>query len=148
MRHYLLDTNFCIYLMKNRPSFLLPIFEQHARQIAVSSITVMELYYGVERSQQRVANGEKLASFLARLKVLDYDTEAAVQTAVIRQQLAQKGTPIGPYDQMIAGHARSHNLTVVTNNRREFDRVSGLLVENWLERPPASTVNEPAPAYS
>ncbi|RUO55543.1 type II toxin-antitoxin system tRNA(fMet)-specific endonuclease VapC [Pseudidiomarina homiensis] len=147
MLHYLLDTNFCIYLMKNRPAFLLPIFEQHSRQIAVSSITVMELYYGVERSMQRVANGEKLASFLARVQTLDFDVQAAAQTAIIRSILAQQGTPIGPYDQMIAGHARAQNLTVVTNNRREFDRVDGLLVENWLEQPPTATINEASPAY-
>ncbi|WP_290653365.1 type II toxin-antitoxin system VapC family toxin [Idiomarina sp.] len=144
---YMLDTNICIYIMKNKPAYLAPIFDEHARELCISSVTVMELQYGVENSQHRVSNAERLHSFLARLNILSYDSDAAYHTALIRHQLKQKGTPIGPYDQMIAGHARSHGLTVVTNNTAEFERVPGLITENWLTQPPQSSVNEPSPAY-
>lgn len=144
---YMLDTNICIYIMKNRPAYLAPIFDEHSRELCISSVTVMELQYGVENSQQRTTNADKLDSFLARLKILNYDTDAAYHTALIRHKLKQQGTPIGPYDQMIAGHARCHGLTVVTNNTKEFERVPGLITENWLQQPPQSSINEPTPAY-
>lgn len=144
---YMLDTNICIYIMKNRPTYLAPIFDEHSRELCVSSVTVMELQYGVENSQQRTTNADKLDSFLARLKILNYDTDAAYHTALIRHKLKQQGTPIGPYDQMIAGHARSHGFTVVTNNTGEFERVPGLITENWLQQPPQSSINEATPAY-
>lgn len=148
MLRYLFDTDFCIYVMKNKPASLAPVFSQLSRQIAISSVTAMELIYGAEKSAQVTANMEKLESFLARLTVLDYDLAAARQTGIIRAQLAAKGMPIGAYDLQIAGHARSENLTLVTNNQREFVRVPGLVIDNWLERTPNTSVNEPSPAYS
>lgn len=144
---YMLDTNICIYIMKNKPPHLAPIFDEHSRELCVSSVTVMELQYGVENSQQRTTNADKLDSFLARLAILNYGSDAAYHTALIRHKLKQQGTPIGPYDQMIAGHARCQGLTVVTNNVSEFERVPGLITENWLRQPPQSSVNEPTPAY-
>lgn len=144
---YMLDTNICIYVMKNRPKFLADLFDMHARELCISSVTAMELYYGVECSAQRSNNSDKLESFLARLEVLDYNLVAAYQTGIIRAELRRSGAPIGAYDGMIAGHARANSLTVVTNNMGEFSRVSGLMVENWLQQFPQSTVNELTPAY-
>lgn len=92
----------------------------------------MELVYGAEKSSQPERNLRVLEGFAQRLEVLPYDAAAAMHTGQIRAELARAGTPIGPYDQMIAGHARSLGLVVVTNNTREFDRVAGLRVENWV----------------
>lgn len=133
MLRYLLDTNICIFTIKNRPARVREHFKRFAGQLCISSVTWMELVYGTERSarpQQNLAVIEGLAS---RLAVLDYDIEAASHTGQIRAELAQRGTPIGPYDQMIAGHARSRGLVVVTNNTREFARVSGLRCEDWAQ---------------
>lgn len=94
----------------------------------------MELYYGAYRSQQVERNLSVIEGFIARLPVIPYDAHAADHTAQIRAELASRGTPIGPYDAMIAGNARSQGLIVVTNNTREFSRVEGLRVEDWLER--------------
>lgn len=131
MLRYLLDTNICIFTIKRRPASVRERFKQFADQLCISSVTWMELVYGVERSakpQQNVTIAEGLA---ARVTLLDYDTDAANHTGQIRAELAGRGSPIGPYDQMIAGHARSCGLILVTNNTREFDRVSGLRLENW-----------------
>jgi tRNA(fMet)-specific endonuclease VapC len=98
----------------------------------VSTLTVSELHCGIERSSAPAANRAAVEAFLAFTAVLDFDTAAAVHTGDIRAVLAQVGQPIGSYDAMIAGHARSAGLTVVTNNTREFARVPGLLVVDWL----------------
>jgi tRNA(fMet)-specific endonuclease VapC len=134
MLRYVLDTNICIFTIKNKPPHLRSLFNTHATQMCVSQVTVMELYYGAYRSQQVERNLSVIEGFLARLPVIPYDTHAADHTAQIRSELASRGTPIGPYDAMIAGNARSQGLIVVTNNTREFSRVEGLRVEDWLER--------------
>lgn len=131
MLRYLLDTNICIFTIKNRPARVRTRFKRYADELAISAVTWMELVYGAEHSarpQDNLAVAEGLA---ARLTVLDYDAAAATHTGQIRAELAQRGTPIGPYDQMIAGHARSQGLVVVTNNTREFVRVDGLRCEDW-----------------
>ena len=92
----------------------------------------MELVYGAERSANPEQNLRVLEGFAARLDMLSYDAGAATHTGQIRAELAAAGTPIGPYDQMIAGHARSLGLIVVTNNVKEFKRVEGLRVDNWV----------------
>jgi Predicted nucleic acid-binding protein, contains PIN domain len=92
----------------------------------------MELVYGAERSANPEQNLRVLEGFAARLDTLSYDINAATHTGQIRAELAAAGTSIGPYDQMIAGHARSLGLIVVTNNVREFERVKGLRVDNWV----------------
>lgn len=133
MLRYLLDTNICIFTIKNRPARVRERFKQFADQLCISSVTWMDLVYGVERSanpQHNLAIAEGLA---ARLSVLDYDVEAASHTGQIRAELARRGTPIGPYDQMIAGQARSRGLVVVTNNTCEFARVPGLRCEDWTK---------------
>lgn len=92
----------------------------------------MELIYGAEKSAAPEKNLSVVEGFVARLEVLAFDNDAAAQAGMIRSELARAGTPIGPYDQMIAGHARSQGLIVVTNNVREFERVSGLRIEDWV----------------
>ncbi|PIW29690.1 MAG: VapC toxin family PIN domain ribonuclease [Rhodospirillales bacterium CG15_BIG_FIL_POST_REV_8_21_14_020_66_15] len=131
MLRYLLDTDICIYAMKDRPAGLRETFADHRGAMAVSTVTVFELSYGVERSAERRRNREVLEGFLGRLEVLDFDLAAAVHAAEIRAGLVAAGSPIGAYDLQIAGHARSRGLAVVTNNTREFTRVPGLDVRNW-----------------
>lgn len=131
MYKYILDTNICIYTIKNRPSHVRDAFIIHQEQLCISTVTVMELIYGAEKSAVPEKNLAVIESFLARLTILDYDSPAAEHTGQLRAELQRQGQPIGSYDQMIAGHARSLGLIVVTNNQREFDRVPGLRIENW-----------------
>jgi tRNA(fMet)-specific endonuclease VapC len=131
--HYLLDTNICIYLIKNRPPVVLERFREHSPQdVGISTITLFELQYGVEKSQYTQRSEDALAKFLLPLNLMDLDRFAAEEAAVIRAQLEKKGISIGPYDLLIAGLARSRDLTLVTNNTREFERIIGLHIENWL----------------
>jgi tRNA(fMet)-specific endonuclease VapC len=131
--HYLLDTNICIYLIKKRPPEVLEKFRQHSPEdVAISTITLFELEYGAQRSQHVQRTQNALARFILPLTLLDIDPPAAVEAAVIRAKLERKGTPIGPYDLLIAGLARSRNVTLVTNNTGEFDRIDGLRLENWV----------------
>jgi len=133
MLRYMLDTDIAIYIIKNRPAIARVRFQQHQGQLCVSSVTVMELMYGAEKSAQPERNLRDIEGFSQRLEVLYYDERAAFHTAQIRAELEKTGIPIGAYDQMIAGHARSCGLVVVTNNTREFQRVSGIRVENWTQ---------------
>ncbi len=133
MLKYLLDTNICIYTIKNRPDSVRKTFVEHDGQMCVSTITQMELIYGAEKSSAVARNLKDVEAFLARLEVKDFDSLAAAHTGQIRAELATLGTPIGPYDQMIAGHARALGLIVVTNNVGEFSRVPGVRVENWAD---------------
>lgn len=133
MLRYLLDSDICIYTIKNRPAAVREAFKRHQGRLAISSVTLMELLHGAEKSSMPEHNLDVVEGFVARLEVLDYDRGAAAHTAQIRAELAKAGTPIGPYDQMIAGHARSRGLVVVTHNTREFERVSGLRVEDWAD---------------
>ncbi len=132
MNKYLLDTNICIYVIKQKPIELLQIFNEKAGQMAISSITLSELIHGVEKSQQQKKNRLKLEDFVSHLDVLDYTQKASLQYGIIRTELEQKGTPIGVNDLHIAGHAMSEGLILVTNNEKEFVRVNGLKVENWV----------------
>ncbi|WP_068088995.1 type II toxin-antitoxin system tRNA(fMet)-specific endonuclease VapC [Polycladidibacter stylochi] len=133
MLKYLLDTNICIYTIKNRPQSVREQFERYSQYLAISSITLMELIYGAEKSARPAQNLEIIEGFAARLAVLDYDSLAAAQTGQIRAELAKQGRTIGPFDVMIAGHARASGLIVVTNNTKEFVRVPGLRLENWVQ---------------
>ncbi len=131
---YLLDTNICIYLIKKRPSEVLERFRQHSPQdVAISTITLFELQYGIEKSQYQQRSEGALAKFLLPLNLIDMDRSSAIEAATIRAQLETKGMPIGPYDLLIAGLARSLDITLVTNNTKEFERVVGLHLENWVE---------------
>lgn len=131
MLKFMLDTNICIFTIKHKPQIVREAFRQHSGQMCISTVTLMELIYGAEKSSSPGKNLEVVEGFAARLDVLDYDHEAAEHSGQLRAELARAGTPIGPYDLMIAGHARSRGLVLVTNNQREFERVPGLRLEDW-----------------
>ncbi|MBZ9781622.1 tRNA(fMet)-specific endonuclease VapC [Pseudomonas sp. REP124] len=133
MIKYMLDTNICIFTIKNKPQVVREAFNRHYGQLCISSVTLMELVYGAEKSAAPEKNLAVVEGFVARLEILPFDNEAAEHTGIIRSELTKSGTPIGPYDYMIAGHARSRGFIVVTNNLREFQRVPGLRVEDWVE---------------
>jgi len=129
---YMLDTNICIYILKQRPAAVLKRFDKtRMDQICISIITYAELKYGAERSLSKKMNLEILEEFTTRLNTLNWDEEAANHYAKIRDYLEKKGTPIGNMDLLIASHARSRGYKLVTNNLREFNRVPDLKVENW-----------------
>jgi len=132
MLKYMLDTNICIFTLKNKPEAVREAFNRHHGQLCISTVTLMELIYGAEKSAVPERNLAVVEGFAARLEVLNYDSHAAAHSGQLRAELARAGTPIGPYDQMIAGHARSIGLVLVSNNLREFQRVPGLRVEDWL----------------
>lgn len=132
MLKYMLDTNICIFTLKNKPEAVREAFNRHHGQLCISTVTLMELIYGAEKSAVPERNLAVVEGFAARLEVLNYDSHAAAHSGQLRAELARAGTPIGPYDQMIAGHARSVGLVLVSNNLREFQRVPGLRVEDWL----------------
>ena len=132
MLKYMLDTNIAIYLIKRRPLGILDTFNRHAGQMCISSITFAELIHGVEKSAQPEHNLQQVEDFASRLDILEYGKKAAEHYGDIRADLERRGTPIGVNDLHIAGHARSEGLVIVTNNLREFERVTGLRVENWL----------------
>ena len=131
MLKYMLDTNIVIYTMKIRPNSVRERFKKHHGRMCISSITLMELVYGAERSSNPDRNLTSLEGFVARMDVLPLDDSAAEHAGQIRAELARLGMPIGPYGSLIAGHARSMGLVLVTNNEKEFSRVSGLRLENW-----------------
>nr|WP_226827034.1 tRNA(fMet)-specific endonuclease VapC [Igneacidithiobacillus copahuensis] len=128
----MLDTNICIFTIKRKPPEIREQFRRHHGQMAISAITLMELIYGAEKSQAPERNLAEIEHFTARLELLEFGSEAAKHTGQIRAELTRIGKPISPYDQMIAGHARSRGLIVVTNNLREFARVPGLRVVDWV----------------
>ena len=137
MLKYLLDTNVVIYAIKNRPQSLRRKFNQLQGQMAVSAVTWGELIYGVERSAQPERNLADIESLGARIEVLPFDQIAANHFGQIRAELYRIGRPIGPYDMMIAGQARARGLVLVSNNVKEFKRVSGLMLENWVRHSPS-----------
>ena len=135
MLRYLLDTNICIYVIKRRPQELLSSFNRHAGHMAISTITLAELLHGCEKSSDPSRNLAVVENFCSRLEVLAYGPKAAQHYGQIRADLERKGQPIGVNDLHIAAHARSEGLTLVSNNLREFNRVPGLLLENWILDP-------------
>jgi tRNA(fMet)-specific endonuclease VapC len=132
MLKYMLDTNICIFTVKNKPHEVRDAFNRHHGQLCISTVTLMELIYGAEKSASPEKNLAVVEGFAARLDVLAYSHEAAMHSGQLRAELQRIGKPIGPYDQMIAGHARSLGMILVTNNVREFERVPGLRVEDWV----------------
>ena len=128
---YLLDTNTCIFLMKNIESVVSNYKTKHYLGVALSTITVAELHFGVYNSKHREKNGRSLSGFLVGVDVLEFDGLAAVEYGRIRADLQWRGEPIGSLDMLIAAHALAKDLTLVTDNTREFERVEGLQIENW-----------------
>lgn len=129
----LLDTNICIYLIKNRPESIRPRFEAYRiGDIGISVITIAELEYGVRKSQAVERNRKALDAFLYPLEFLDFDSASARAYGEIRSELERKGTPIGGMDMLIAAQAVAHDTILVTNNVREFSRIPILRLENWV----------------
>ncbi len=134
MIKYLIDTNICIYIMNKRPIGIIHKFKQFdVGEIGVSTITVSELQYGVSKSKNRRLNKQRIEEFLFPLEILPYDEIAATIYGDIRVQLEKRGEPIGPLDLLIAAHALSRNLVLISNNEKEFKRVKNLKVENWVK---------------
>ncbi len=129
---YLLDTNICIYVINARPPAVLARFMAHEIDgLGISAITASELYWGVLKSGS-IRNRTTLEKFLSPLSVLDYDLAAAQHYGELRAFLEKQGKPISPLDQQIAAHALALGITLVSNNVREFERVPGLRLENWV----------------
>jgi len=131
---YMLDTNICIYIIKKKPDKVIRhLRELRLSDVCISSITLSELEYGVEKSEQRDRNKIALAKFIAPIEVIAYDDLAAARYGGIRSFLEKNGISIGALDMLIAAHALAEDLILVTNNEREFKRVPGLKIENWVE---------------
>ena len=128
----LLDTNVCIHIIRRQPQAVLRRFEDYGiGEVGMSSVTVAELSYGAEKSSRPEQNLEALGRFLLPLEILSFGEEAAAAYGRVRADLEMAGTPIGPLDTLIAAHAVSVDVTLVTNNTREFKRVPGLEIEDW-----------------
>ena len=131
---YMLDTNICIYVIKTKQEKVFQKLQTiHPEDVCISSVTYAELVHGVEKSIAVEKNRLALSMLLANMEILDFDAVAANCYGKIRADLEKKGTPIGPLDMMIAGHAQSLGYTIVTNNVKEFSRVAALKIENWAE---------------
>lgn len=132
----LLDTDICIYLIRQKPISVLQRFNTYAvGDIGVSTVTVAELFVGAQKSQRPAHNHQAVEQFLLPLMIAPFDYNAAVAYGQVRAALEQQGTPIGALDTLIAAHAVSLGVTIATNNSREFLRVPGLTVEDWVNPP-------------
>lgn len=131
---YMLDTNICIYAIKNKPEQVLKRLKSNLdKGLCISAITLAELEHGIEKSAYPEKNRAALLQFVVILDILAFDDVAAVEYGNICAYLQRKGTPIGTMDMLIAGHALAENLTLVTNNVRELERVPNLRIENWIK---------------
>jgi tRNA(fMet)-specific endonuclease VapC len=131
---WMLDTDTCIALIKRQPPTLIKRLQAKAvGDVGVSSITLAELRFGVSKSARRVQNQEALDQFLLPLDIAEFDERAAESYGNVRAELEDEGTPIGPLDTLIAGHALSLNVVLVTHNVNEFKRVTGLRIDDWLK---------------
>jgi len=128
----MLDTNMVIYTIKNRPYQVRETFKRHQDHMCISAVTWGELVYSAEKSAHPARNLADIEEMAARLEIAPFEALAAAHFGQLRVELYRIGQPIGPYDMMIAGHARSMGLILVTNNVKEFERVPGLRVENWV----------------
>lgn len=131
---YVLDTNICIYIIKKKPQAVInKITKVNVEDLYISSITYAELFFGVLNSEYVEKNRVALALFLSNISVLNFDKQAAEAYGEIRTDLEKKGVPIGERDMLIASNAKALGYTLVTNNEREFNRIKGLKVENWVK---------------
>lgn len=131
---YMLDTNICIYAMKNKPEKVLQRLKNEINEgVCISSITLAELKYGMKHSSNPAKNEQALLRFLVPLSVLPFGAAAASEYGEIRTFLQKQGTPIGSLNMLIAGHAKAEEITLVTNNVREFEKVPLLELENWVD---------------
>lgn len=130
--NYLLDTNICSYIINNKPSSVLDkIGSKRPEEIAISTVTIAELEYGLVKSLHPDRNGAALLEFLVPFMILDFDQLASLYYGKIRVSLESKGMPIDPMDLLLAAQAGSRNLVLVTNNEKEFQRIDDLRIENW-----------------
>lgn len=129
---YMLDTIICIFAIRNSNDNVLKKFHEHLDdELYISSITLAELMYGVEKSRKHEQNRNALLQFLTLIDIKEFSEKAAIEYGKIRAFLENQGTPIGPLDTLIAAHAVSENMILVTHNTKEFLRVPDLTVENW-----------------
>lgn len=129
---YMLDTNTCIYLIKQKPPKVLKHFKSHTvGDIGISSITLAELRYGVSKSQHVEKNQQALDEFILPLEIADFDEKAAGEYGTIRADLEKAGKPIGSMDMLIGAHALALGATLVTNNTKEFKQVKNLKIVDW-----------------
>lgn len=130
---YMLDTNICSYILKNHPTTVKQKFEEvGAGNICISAIVLAELYYGAARHPEGIVIRREIDNFVSRLVVIPWDANAADHYGAIRASLEKAGTLVGAMDMLIAAHAKSCDATLVTNNLREFDRIKGLTLLNWV----------------
>lgn len=131
---YMLDTNICIYAMKHKP---ISVFEKlktlKMEEICISSITLSELEYGIQKSQFPEKSKLSLITFAAPFSIIPFEKDATEVYGYVRAYLEKNGTPIGAMDTLIAAHALSRKDVLVTNNVREFSRIPDLIIENWVE---------------
>jgi tRNA(fMet)-specific endonuclease VapC len=132
MLRYMLDTNLCIRVLRDRPQSIRARFNAEADGLGISTIVLTELLHGAAKSARPIENRNEVERFASRLEVLSFDADAAAHAGEIRAALERDGRQIGSYDVLIAGHARSRGLVVVTGNLGEFNRVEGLRCEDWL----------------
>ena len=131
---YLLDTNMCVFVIRQKSPLVLQRLRQHqAGDVGISTVTLAELRYGADKSNDPSKNHAALDAFLVPLETVEFNADAADEYGQVRSDLERRGLPIGPLDNMIAAHARSLGVTLVTNNVREFSRVTGLVLEDWSE---------------
>ena len=131
--NFLIDTNICIYIMNNNPPEVIQKFKSmDLGQVGISSITVSELHYGVSKSRHLKQNMKRLEEFLIPFEIFPYDENASRYYGKIRYQLEKQGNVIGPLDLLIAAHALSKDLILITNNEKEFTRIKSLKIENWV----------------
>lgn len=131
---YLLDTNICIYIIKQKPEQVLKKFSRMRKaEMFLSSITIAELIYGVEKSQFKDRNMAAFDDFTAPFDCVDFDNESAKVFGHLRAELEKKGTMIGVFDLQIASIAIANDMILVTNNEKEYSRVSGIKIENWTK---------------
>ena len=129
---YMLDTNICIYIIKEKPKKVINKFQTlDIGDVCISTITLAELEYGVEKSNYSERNRLALSGFLASIEILPFSEKAATEYGKIRANLERQGKAIGAYDLMIGAHALSEKLTLITNNMKEFKRIFSLSLENW-----------------
>lgn len=133
MIRYLLDTNICIYIIKQHSKQVIEhLTKLSVGEVAISSITLAELEHGAAKSSRPEQNREALLAFVSPFEIVPFDDNASLHYGQIRAELESSGRVIGAMDMLIAAHARSLSLTLVTNNVREFERVPGLDIENWV----------------
>ena len=129
---YLLDTNICIFAIKNKPKVVLNHIKDKINDgINISSLTIAELEYGIANSQKVEENRIALIKFLSIFNILNFDDKATIPYGILKQKLKSRGQIIGPIDMLLAAQAISKNFIFITNNTKEFNRINGLNIEDW-----------------